>query len=361
MNYKIIISLNIIFFIFSSLYAQSESETRSFTKTVRVTRESSLEVFNKYGAIHITPWNKDSAFIKAEVKAFAPNQSRLNKMISGVTINITETSFLVRAQTDFVQNINMLFESFKGLTSKLINYDSRVEIDYYISIPEYLNLKIENKYGDVYMENSTGTFSISVSNGSFKANSLGNGTSVNLIFCDATINTIASGKIDASFSEITIGETKDLSINSISSRYDIKKAGIIRTESRRDKFFIDYIESLHGNSYFSDFKVNSLRKELNLTTKYGSVNADNIENGFELVDINSGYSDISLGFDQGSSYSLDIRHLNSFLVLPAKNVKTEQKSLNEEKKEYMTFGTVGKNPARSKVKIDATHGNIYLK
>ena len=72
-------------------------------------------------------------------------------------------------------------------------------------------------------------------------------------------------------------------------------------------------------------------------------------------------ADISLCFDQGSSYSLDIRHLNSFLVLPAKNVKTEQKSLNEEKKEYMTFGTVGKNPARSKVKIDATHGNIYLK
>ena len=124
-------------------------------------------------------------------------------MFDGITVNITETTYLVRAQTDFTQNINMLFESFKGMTSKLIPYDSRVEINYYINIPEYLNLKIENKYGDVYMENNTGEFSVSLSNGSFKANSLGEGFIRNLTFCDATINTMTSGKIDASFSEIS--------------------------------------------------------------------------------------------------------------------------------------------------------------
>lgn len=361
MNYKTIITVNLILLIFSSLSAQSDSEMRSFMKTVPVGKETFLEVSNKYGTIHITPWNKDSAYIKAEVKAFAPNQAKLKKMFDGVSVNITETTYLVRAQTDFTQNINMLFESFKGMTSKLISYDSRVEINYYISIPDYLNLTIENKYGDVYMENNTGTISISVSNGSFKANSLGKGSSITLAFCDATINSVISGKIDASFSEISIGETGDISINSISSRYEIKKAGMIRSESRRDKFFIGNIEKLEGNSYFTDYNVNDLKKELNLKTRYGSVNADLVERGFEAININSGYSDISLGFDQGSSYNLDIRHINAFLVLPDKNINTEQKTLNEEKKEYMTYGTVGKNPGTTKVKIDATRGNIYLK
>ncbi|MEI8226256.1 MAG: hypothetical protein WCG82_10045 [Bacteroidota bacterium] len=361
MNYKTIITVNLILLIFRSLSAQSDSEMRSYIKTVPVGKETSLEVFNKYGTIQITPWNKDSAYIRAEVKAFAPNQSKLKKMFDGITVNITETKYLVRAQTDFTQNINMLFESFKGMTSKLISYDSRVEINYYISIPEYLNLKIENKYGDVYMEDNTGDFSISVSNGSFKANSIGKGSSITLAFCDATINSMTSGNIDASFSEISIGETGDISINSISSRYDIKKAGMIRFESRRDKFFIDNIETLHGNSYFTDYKISNLKKELDLTTRYGSVNADLIEKGFEAININSGYSDISLEFDQGSSYNLDIRHINAFLVLPDQNVNTEQKALNEEKKEYMTYGTVGRNPGSTKVKIDATRGNIYLK
>ncbi|MDO9341064.1 MAG: hypothetical protein Q7T72_11145 [Bacteroidales bacterium] len=361
MNYKIIITINLILLIFNSLLAQSVSEMRSYIKTVPVGKETSLEVFNKYGTIQITPWNKDSAYIRAEVKAFAPDQAKLKKMFDGISVNITETPYLVRAKTDFTQNINILFESFKGITSKLISYDSRVEINYYISIPEYLDLKIENKYGDVYMEDNTGTFSISVSNGSFKANSLGKGSSLTMAFCDATINSMTSGNIDASFSEISIGETGDISINSISSRYEIKKAGIIRSESRRDKFFIDNIETLQGNSYFTDYKVNNLKKELNLTTRYGSVNADLIEKGFEAININSGYSDISLGFDPGSSYNLDIRHINAFLVLPDKNINTEQKALNEEKKEFMTYGTVGRNPGTTKVKIDATRGNIYLK
>jgi hypothetical protein len=35
--------------------------------------------------------------------------------------------------------------------------------------------------------------------------------------------------------------------------------------------------------------------------------------------------------------------------------------MNEDRKEYVTSGTVGKNPGKAKVKIDATRGNIYLK
>jgi hypothetical protein len=330
-------------------------------KTVPTGKETTLEVSNKYGSIHITLWNKDSAYIRADVKAFATNQAKLKKMFDGITVNITESTYHVQARTEFTQNINMLFENFKGMTSKLISYDSRVEINYYITVPEYLNLKIENKYGDVYMEDNTGDFSVSVSNGSFKANSLGKGSTIKIAFCDATINSITSGNIDASFSEISIGEMRDLSINSISSKYDLNRAGMIRLESRRDKFFISNIETLKGSSYFTDYKVNNLKKELNLTTRYGNVDAGIIEKGFETINITSGYSDITLEFDQGSSYNLDIRHINSFLVLPHKNIKTEQKALNEEKKEYMTYGTVGKNPGTSQVKIDATRGNILLK
>jgi hypothetical protein len=118
---------------------------------------------------------------------------------------------------------------------------------------------------------------------------------------------------------------------------------------------------LQGNAYFTDYNVNNLRKELNLTTRYGSVSTEQIEKGFELITINSSYSDLSLRFDPGTSYNIDIRHTNAFLVLPDKNIKTEQKALNEDKKEYITSGTFGKNPGIAKVKIDANRGNIYIK
>ena len=361
MNYKIIIAASLIFLNFSSLSAQKETETRSFIKTLPISRETTLEISNKYGRIEITPWNKDSAYIRAEVKAYAKDRSKLSKMFEGITVNINDSKYLVRAQTEFTSNINTLFESFKGMTSKIISYDSRIEINYYISIPEYLNLKIENKYGDVYMENNTGEFRITISNGSFKANSLGKNSSINMAFCDAKISSVVSGNIDASFSEVSIGETADLSINSISSKYDIRKAGKLRSESKRDKFFIENVESLQGNAYFTDYKLNNLMKELNLTTRYGSFNTDLIEKGFESININSNFSDISLVFDPVSSYNLEIRRINAFLVIQDKNMKTEEKTINEDRKEYMTSGTAGKNASKSKVRIDATRGNIYLK
>ena len=361
MNYKIIITASLIFLNFSSLSAQNETETRSFIKTLPVSRETTLEISNKYGRIEITPWNKDSAYIRAEVKAYGKDRSKLSKMFDGITVNINDSKYMVRAQTEFTSNINTLFESFKGMTSKIISYDSRIEINYYINIPEYLNLRIENKYGDVYMENNTGEFRITISNGSFKANSLGKNSSINMVFCDAKINSVVSGNIDASFSEVSIDETEDLSINSISSKYNIRKAGILRTESKRDKFFIENVETIQGNAYFTDYKINKLMKEAKITTRYGSFNTDLIEKEFESININSNFSDISLAFDQGSAYNMEIRHINAFLVLQDKSMKTEEKTINEDRKEYLTSGTAGKNPGNSKVRIDATRGNIYLK
>jgi len=361
MSCKSIITANLLWLLSCVLLAQNVSETRSFMKSLPVGSETSLEISNKYGNIYVTPWHKDSAFIKAEIKAFATNEAKLKKMFDGITININESKYTIIANTEFIQNINNLFEGLKGMTNKLISYESRVEINYYISVPDYLDLKINNKYGDVFVENCTGNFTVSISNGSFKAGSLGEKSSVSMTFCDATINSVTSGNIDAYFSEVSIDETTDITIKSISSRYNIKKAGEIRFESRRDKFFIDNIISMSGNSYFTDYDVKNVIKNINLTTKYGKMDADLIETGFETIILNSSYSDISLSFNENSSYNLDIRHINTFLVLPSKNIFSEQETLNAEKKEYRTTGTVGKNPGSTKVEINATRGNIYIK
>ncbi len=361
MNYRFIILIMIVQMIVQPISSQGNSEVRNFIKTLPVGKETSLEVYNKYGTIQITQWDKDSAMIRAEIKAVASDKEKLGKMFDGISIAMNESKYQIRAETKFTQNIGMIFENFKGMTSKLISYESRVEINYYITIPEYLNLKIDNKYGDVYMEDNKGEFSISVSNGSFKANSLGKNAVLNLTFCDATINSLTSGKIDASFSELSSNELGDVSINSISSKYEVRKAGTITIESRRDKFYIDNIRTIKGTSYFTDFNLKNLSLEASLSTRYGKLNIDLIENGFESVNLKTGYSDISLGFEQGSSYNFDIRHLNAFLVISDKSAMTEKKVLNEDKKEYITSGTVGKNPGNSKVSIDATHGDIYLK
>jgi len=85
-----------------------------------------------------------------------------------------------------------------------------------------------------------------------------------------------------------------------------------------------------------------------------------IAKSIQLISVNSGYTDINFSFDPALSYNLDVRHINVFLTTPEKNAHLEKKAINEDKKEFMTFGTIGKNPGNIKVKIDASHGNILL-
>jgi hypothetical protein len=211
------------------------------------------------------------------------------------------------------------------------------------------------------MEDNTGKFSLNLSNGSFRAGNITNAGDIQLSFCDATIARLEKGNLNASFSEVEIVESDDLSVTSISSRFNLRSAGKLDTESRRDKFYIGTAVSIRGNSYFTDYRVEELTGEINLVTKYGSLNADLIKKSIGMITVNSGYTDISLTFEPALSYSLDIRHLNTFLVVPSTNSNIEKKVLNEEKKEYMTFGTVGRNPGNTKVVINSTRGNIYIK
>jgi len=355
------IAFYLISVVFTTASAQSVSEKRSFMKSLPVNEGTHLEVYNKYGDINITSWNKDSVYIMAEVDAFAPNQSRLRKMFEGIEINISDANQLVRARTEFNQSIVVLLESFKGLTERIIEYESRVKINYFINAPDYLTIKIENQFGDVNLENNRNDVAVSLSNGNFEVNSLNRLSELKMNFGDGSINSVNTAKINTSFSELTINESKNLTVNSTSSRFNLKKAEKVNVESRRDKFFIGDILQLDGISYFTDYKLENLQKELDLNLKYGGFSTENIDNRFDRINLTSAYSDITLSFVRSASYNLEIRHLNAFVVIPDNNAKTKKEVLNEDKKEYITSGTIGDNPGTRKVRIDATRGNIYLR
>lgn len=361
MKYKSIFFSGIILILACQLSAQSVSEKRSFMKSLPVNKETRLEVINRYGDIHLTSWKKDSLHIMAEIDAFAPNHSKLQKMLDGIEINIAATGSLIRAKTEFGREITVILESFKGLTGKIIDYDSRVQINYYINIPDNLDLNLENQFGDIFMENNSGVISVNISNGDFEANSLNRISGLSLNFGDADIGSVRSGKINTTFSKIRISKCGDLSINSTSSRFDLGKAEKVNVESRRDKFYIGEISGVSGISYFTDYKIESLTGNTDLELKYGSFDVERVDAGFEKINLNSAYSDITADFDPSASFEFDIRHTNAFVVLPDKNIKSQNEALNEDKKEYLITGEIGSGSGSRKVKIDATRGNIYFK
>ncbi|NMC40925.1 MAG: hypothetical protein GYA43_07105 [Bacteroidales bacterium] len=336
-------------------------QKRILERTEPAGRETTLEISNKYGKIEITLWNRDSVYIRTEIEAQASSQSKTDKMLSGISVDFSSSKYMVKAKTTFDQSPGMLLESFKGMTSKVINYDSRIEVNYYVKIPDYISIRLDNRYGDVFIEDLKGNLILNLANGSLKAGDVEGSCELNLDFANATVNKATTCRIDGSFSELTINEAGTMNINSISSRYETGNITELTLESRRDKIFSGTVDILRGNSYFSQVRIDRLTGEADINPKYGNLTITDIDNMFRRIRINSGYNDIYLTFDRSASYNFYLRHTNTFVSLPDEVVNPEKKPVNEEKKEYIMTGTIGRSPGKRQVDIEATRGTVSLR
>lgn len=350
-----------LLFFATPLGAQDESANKNFSKSITVGRDTKLEIINRYGDITISTWDKDSAYITAEIEAYAPDRTRLDKLIAGINVNITETGSLVRAETVFERETTVLLESFKEFTGKLIDYQSRVQINYFIKIPDYVDIGIKNQFGNVSAEDNKGTISVDLSNGDFKANSLNRVSVLNLDFGDAVIGSVKSAKIITSFSKIKIDRSDELDLSSTSSGFDLGKAGIVEIESRKDKFFIGEISTITGASWFTDYTIEYLVTAADLDLKFGNFDIERINGRFDNIVIKSANTDIKTNFEPSASYDYEIRQVNAFVVLPGNKTRADKETVNENRKEYLLTGRIGSGSGKNRLKIDATRGNIYIK
>lgn len=350
----------LLFFVIP-LGAQDESANKSFSKSLTVGRETKLEVINRYGDINISTWDKDSAYITAEIEAYAPDQTRLDKLVAGINVSITGTGSLIRAETVFERETTVLLESFKEFTGKLIDFESRIEINYFISIPDYIDIDIKNQFGDISAEDNTGTISVDLSNGDFRANNLNRISALNLDFGDAVIGSVKSAKIITSFSKINIERSDELDLSSTSSRFDLGKAGVIEIESRKDKFFIGEISTITGASWFTDYSVEYLVTAAGLDLKFGSCDIERINGRFDNMVIKSANADIKANFEPSASYEYEIRQVNAYVVLPENKTRAEKETVNENRKEYLLTGKIGAGTGKSRLKIDASRGNVNIR
>ncbi|MBN2665577.1 MAG: hypothetical protein JXR67_03640 [Bacteroidales bacterium] len=343
------------------LGAQDESANKSFSKSLPVGPDTKLEIINRYGDINISTWDKDSAYIAAEIEAYAPDRTRLDKLIAGINVSITGTGSLVRAETVFERETTVLLESFKEFTGKLIDYESRVQINYFINVPDHVDIEIKNQFGDISTEDNTGTVSIDLSNGDFRANSLNRVSALNLDFGDAVIGSVNFAKIITSFSKIRIERSDELDLSSTSSRFDLGKAGIVEIESRKDKFFIGEISTITGVSWFTNYSMEYLATAADLDLKFGSLDIERINDRFDNMVIKSSNADIKANFEPSATYEYEIRQVNAFVVLPDNKTRAEKETVNENRNEYLLTGKIGTGPGKSRLRIDASRGNVHIK
>lgn len=324
--YKFTLSIILIFCIYQNGHTQNIF-TRNITKTFDTSPGNILKINNKYGDINITNWEKDNILIVLTISIEDINKNRADKLHSHIHKYIAKTANTIKAETK-------LNKAFKTTNDFKISYE--------IKMPSYIQVQLNNKFGNISIESINALSDINLHYGNLSAdfisksrsNKIGN---INLVYSKAQINTCERSKINLSFSELKIKDSQDLYITSKSSKINISNNNSIILDSKSDFYKIENINSLSiSSANKSKFDITYLNKKLETKQKYGRLNIEKLNRFFSTVKLNMEYVNCSINTEERSEYILNISNKHTKITYTKDGIYHTDN--NSEMNDKITFG-----------------------
>jgi hypothetical protein len=335
---RLVIVFAAMFCVFSTY---GEDFTRKFNKSWPAGEVETLEITNKYGQVKVEDTGGTQVTIDVVVTAEGP-ESLAKEVLDDVTIHFDKTGRIASAVTELASN----FKS-RGNFS----------IDYTVNIPADRNLKINNKYGNVILNKLDGGGEFNVSYGNFTAGELNKpGLILNVAYGKADVEKMQDATVSISYSKFFLGTGTALNLTTKYSTVNADKLTTLQLNSKYDGFNFGELTSFDGESKYSNYKIGQISKRLKLSTAYGAVKVDHIPAGFELLDITSGYAQVSLGIDENASYEVNASCSYCEISYPKEKFKGNriQENTHQSIDGKISSGMPGK------VVVVSKYGNIRL-
>jgi len=347
------LSLALLVIAWTVVRAQTYTESRKVDRSFPAGTETRLDLTNKYGTVQVIPWKKDSVHIEIDLFVKSGSNNKLDKIMRSIDFEFTDTRYYIVAETSFGSKYSTFFSDLKDISGTIIPSKNQVEINYTVHVPSRMSINITNKYGDIYIDDMKGNISINLSNGDLKANSLIGDANISLNFGNGIINELGNARMNISYADIEIGLADQLTIESKSSKIRLHEVGILKINSRRDKYTVSRIDNLFGESWFSDIWLYRMNEEINYSPRYGVLKVDSIPAGFSFINVNSEYADLNMYVDREASYMLEVM-LHDQALLHTPQAYGELEVVEEEAEAVHLRGLIGTDPnTASRVKITA--------
>ena len=352
--------ISILLLVLPNLVSAQFSESRQINKRFKVTPETRIELTNKYGKVELNTWEKDSVVITIDIRVEDKKLSKLKKSLDNIDFETTSNSNFLIVRTIVGDNMGNIEKEFQKLMETVFQASGNAEINYTVWLPKTNELKVENKFGDVYIEDYAGDIEIDLSNGNLKSHDFDGKTSISLSFGDATINNIKNGTIDCNYGEVYLKEAGKLRISSKSSDFEINEINDLTTDSRHDKFRIKKADLVDAKGSFSNFRLSELTDRAILRIEYGDIEIEKIAPDFTSVYIESSSTDIDLYFNKSSSFQFEITNTKSETRF-GQNINIDNEDiLDEKEKKVKLTGSFGEKSENTKLHINSVGGEIDI-
>ncbi len=354
---KSVISLLFIQFILIltvSVYATDVDKT--ITREFDASGIELLIINNRYGDVEIVSSGNNKINIIVDIQLSHPNDSRAERLLEMINVLFSENDNTIEARTDIDRQFKL-----NG-----IGPSRSFSIDYRVEMPESMNLKLSNRYGNVNADELSGHVDIRIKYGSLfiKKLSRGNKDPLNSVSAEyLRVGDIA----DAGWLELNMRHVTKFNIASaqallINSRYSINNTidlvSSVVMDSQYDKFEIGQVNNVVAESAYTSYKIANLSNKVNIKTKYGSIDLDYVKPGFEQMKFDVEYTPLRIRIDESASYALTAD--TKFTGLSLNMDKAEIRQRIEDNNSKYIEAVFGDADTKSEIILNAKHGSIKI-
>lgn len=337
---SLLLSLLLIVTVSFSLSAQDAR--KEYTESYDVSKGVTLNADTKYSDVELITWDKSVVDILAVVEVDAPSKNRAEEALRKVEVKISKSG----------NNIYVKTEMDNGWSRNV-----RTSIDITIKAPAWVNLDMENSYGDLFIQEASGHVQLDIKYSNLKAGALSRGNekpfnALEMAYSDAVVDEAGWMELEVAYSDIEIQSSKMLFVESKYSKLLGDKAGGIVSEGAYDKYYYDEVDSFVAELKYSGLKFGRLNKVLDLHSAYTGVKIETLSNGFDKVDAEMSYGNISVGLDQGASFKFKGEAKYGNVNVPGSSKLSKVKENNS----VRIWGEVGSNP-KSSIHVITKYGN----
>lgn len=322
------------------LMATDEGHQITKTYNYAVSDISSLQVVNKYGDIHINNWAKDSLRIVTTLRVDGKTDEKAEKMKESVSFDVIDVGPYVVIKTVYDSKSFDIMEGIRGIFSG--SQSSTITVDYEIWMPEWLNIDLENKFGDIFFSSLTGEVSITQSYGKLLGHKISEETKMNLKYIDARINTLIKATIDLNSSDLTLENGGTLIMESRSSNIDIEEVTDLLLTSNHDKVKINKSEVVDIRSDFTEAEIWGVQSGFYTTAKYGKLDIFLSGEDFKNYSFQTEFSDVTINIlDDQTCFHTEIVHKKARMMYPIDKTNFTEEAINKKEKLFQTTGIYG--------------------
>lgn len=295
----------ILSILFSSGFASAEEYDKKLNKTYDVNKNSILSLSNRFGDINIENWEKNQVQIDVVITVENRNEEKAKETLEYIKVNFSEDGDIIKVETEIDNDLSkagnwVIFGS---------NNSNSFNIDYTIKMPKSLQIELENKYGDVFINELSNLSNIVVKYGYLKINKMTRENEkplneVTLAYSNGDIESCRWLKLTLKYSKMEIKESKAIMAITKYSKLYIDQASSIVSESKFDEYNIGNITNFLGEGAYTDYDFDEITKKFELETKYGNCDVQYVPEGFEMINITNHYGNISIGIDDKASYKI---------------------------------------------------------